>query len=321
MLAEHGLIDLKSSVSSYWPDFAQQGKGSITIEQLLSHQAGIAIIDQKFSFYDILNNPEKVGELLAGQKPNWEPGQLFGYHGITMGLLMDQLIRRVDPKHRSLTTFFQEEIAEPFNIDFYIGLPKAENYRTARVFDVDLFSLDTFWARQYWNLWYAYMFDHTSLFYRSLLNPPEYMEDLHNNPYWREVPTASSTGFGTGASIAKLMGILANGGDSGDQHLLSPESIHRLGIPLVNGKDSILMRNMTFGPGTMIRRAPHGGNIFGHSGAGGQVGFADPKYKLGWSYLTNHHNIFALGDSPRVLELEAAMYECAMELEQKIDLE
>ena len=321
MLVERGLINLKSAVSEYWPEFSQHGKESITVEQLLSHQAGLAIIDQKFPFSDILNDPEKVGEILAGQKPNWEPGKQFGYHGITMGLLMDQLVRRVDAKHRSLSLFFQEEIAEPFDIDFFIGLPHAENYRTARVYDINLFSMDMFKARQYWNLWYAYMFNPTSLFSRSMLNPPEYLEDLSNNPYWREVPTASSTGFGTGASVAKLMGILANGGDAHDQHLLGEDSIDRLANPLVNDTDVILLRNMVFGPGTMIRKAPHGGNIFGHSGAGGQAGFADPKLRLGWSYVTNHHNIYALGDSPVVLELEQAMYECTMDVQQKNKVE
>ena len=321
MLVDRGLIDMNEPVTRYWPEFGQQGKDMITVEQLLSHQAGLAIIDEKFSFYDARDNPEKIGRILAAQKPNWEVGKSFGYHGITMGLLMDQLVRRVDPKHRSLSTFFQEEIAEPFDIDFHIGLPLAENYRTARVYDVDFLSFETLSARSYWKLLYAYFFDKTSLLYRSVANFPNILEDFMNNPYWREVPCVSMTGFGTGGSMAKLLGSLANGGVLDDQQLLSTSGIERLQHPLANGTDVILLRNLAFGPGTMIRQASHGGNIFGHAGAGGQVAFADPKLLLGWSYLTNHHSIFAFADWPKVTELEHAMYECAEELQHKKQLQ
>ena len=317
MLVDRGLLEMSEPVIKYWPEFGQQNKERITVEQLLSHQAGLAAVDEKLSFYEFQNNPERVGRILAAQKPNWEPGHAFGYHGITSGLLMDQLVRRIDPKHRSLSTFFYEEVAEPFDIDFFIGLPLGESYRTARIYDIELLSFETLSATSYWNLMYTVLFSQNSLTYKSVNNPPEVMEDYMNNPYWREVPLASVTGFGTGGSIAKLMSIMSNGGAIDGQALLSASSVQRLQQPLVNGTDIILMRDMVFGPGPMIRRAPHGGIIFGHSGAGGQVGFADPKLGLGWSYLTNHHSVYAFADWPKVNELERVMYECVSGLQHK----
>ena len=226
MLAERGHINYDAPVAKYWPEFAQNGKEAVTVEQLVSHQAGLAVIDKPFSLYDALYNPELVGEALAAQKPNWTPGEMHGYHGITMGLLVDQLVRRVDPEHRSVSVFFQEEIAEPFDIDFYIGLPRSENYRTARVVPANVFSWDIITATQYWHVNYDLIFKSGSLIKKGFSNPMEMLElDANlNNPLFREAPVASINGYGTGSSLAKLMGILANGGDLKTRHLLNHNS-------------------------------------------------------------------------------------------------
>ena len=316
MLAERGHIDYDAPVAKYWPEFAQNGKGEITVEQLVSHQAGMAAIDSSFSFFDVLHNPELVGEALAAQKPNWKIGDGFGYHAVTMGILVDQLIRRVDPEHRSLSSFFQEEIAEPFDIDFFIGLPRSENYRTARVVPANVLQWATVSDSKYWNAHYSMITDSGSLIRGVLKNPQEMMElDANmNNPFFREVPVASLNGFGTGASIAKLMGILSNGGKVYDNHLLTPESIQHLGTVLANGTDLVLHIDMAFGPGTMLHQTPNNGIMFGHPGMGGQIGYADPGMKLGWSYLSNHFSMYGLADEPSTLELQDAMYDCALNL-------
>jgi CubicO group peptidase (beta-lactamase class C family) len=118
-----GLFDYDERISKYWPEFAQQRKEMITVRQLLSHQAGLHILDvppEKSLVADL----DRLAVVLARQKPEWEPGTRQAYHAITLGFYESELLRRVDPKHRSLGQFFQEEMAGPLGLDFYIGLPE-----------------------------------------------------------------------------------------------------------------------------------------------------------------------------------------------------
>ena len=117
-----GWIDYDAPVAEYWPEFAQNGKGAITVRQLLSHEAGLVWIDEPLHFED-MRDLDRVSGVLARQKPAWEPGTRHGYHAMTIGLYMQELIRHVDPAHRTLGQFFREEIAKPLEIEFYIGLP------------------------------------------------------------------------------------------------------------------------------------------------------------------------------------------------------
>src|SRR5512144_2557546 len=117
-----GWIDYDAPVAEYWPEFAQNGKGAVTVRQLLSHEAGLVWIDEPLRAED-LRDLDSVSRALAKQKPAWEPGTRHGYHAMTIGLYMQELIRHVDPAHRTLGRFFAEEIARPLRIEFYIGLP------------------------------------------------------------------------------------------------------------------------------------------------------------------------------------------------------
>ena len=131
-----GWIDYDAPVAEYWPEFAQNGKGAITVRQLLSHEAGLVWIDEPLHFED-LRDLDYVARALAKQKPAWEPGTRHGYHAMTIGLYMQELIRHVDPAHRTLGRFFDEEIAEPLGIEFYIGLPpEMPDERLARAEDL-----------------------------------------------------------------------------------------------------------------------------------------------------------------------------------------
>ncbi|MGZ6696944.1 MAG: serine hydrolase domain-containing protein, partial [Solirubrobacteraceae bacterium] len=120
--SSRGWIDYDTPVAEYWPEFAQNGKGAVTVRQLLSHEAGLVWIDQPLRVED-LRDLDSVSRALARQKPAWEPGTRHGYHAMTIGLYMQELIRHVDPAHRTLGRFFAEEIARPLQIEFYIGLP------------------------------------------------------------------------------------------------------------------------------------------------------------------------------------------------------
>lgn len=117
-----GLLDFDKPVAHYWPEFAQNGKEQITVRQLLSHQAGLSVIDRRLT-PKVLKDLDQVAAILAAPRPAWEPGTRHGYHSATLGWYEGELIRCVDPRRRSLGQFFQEEIAQPLGIEFYIGLP------------------------------------------------------------------------------------------------------------------------------------------------------------------------------------------------------
>ncbi len=117
------LFDYDDLVSKYWPEFAQHGKDKITIRQLLAHQAGLYALDKHVDM-KIEADLDNLAVILARQKPEWEPGTRQAYHAITLGFYESELLRRVDPKHRSLGRFFHEELAVPLGLDFYIGLPE-----------------------------------------------------------------------------------------------------------------------------------------------------------------------------------------------------
>ena len=115
-----GLFELDEAVAAYWPEFAQAGKGKITVRQLLAHQAGLISIDVSLAPQQ-LGNHDLMAEITARQRPAWPPGTRHGYHAITLGWYQNELIRRVDPQHRSLGTFFQQEVASPLGLEFCSG--------------------------------------------------------------------------------------------------------------------------------------------------------------------------------------------------------
>ena len=119
-----GWLDYEERVCTYWPEFAQQGKEKVTVRQLLSHQAGLFAFDAPVD-KSVIADLDRLAVIMAGQKPAWEPGTRQAYHVISLGFYEGELLRRVDPQHRSLGQFFQDEIASPLGLDFYIRLPEA----------------------------------------------------------------------------------------------------------------------------------------------------------------------------------------------------
>jgi CubicO group peptidase (beta-lactamase class C family) len=117
-----GLFELDAPVASYWPDFGQGGKEQITVRQLLNHEAGLISVDQPLTL-ELLASPEKLGEVMARQKPAWLPGARHGYHTLTLGWYQSEFLRRVDPQRRTIGQFFRDEIALPLEVEFHIGLP------------------------------------------------------------------------------------------------------------------------------------------------------------------------------------------------------
>jgi len=123
MAHSRGWLDYDERVCAYWPEFAQQGKERITVRQLLAHQAGLFAFDEPVD-RSVVADLDRLAVVLARQKPAWEPGTRQAYHALTLGFYEGELLRRVDPEHRSLGQFFQDEIASPLELDLYVRLPE-----------------------------------------------------------------------------------------------------------------------------------------------------------------------------------------------------
>lgn len=322
LLYDRGLLDYDSPVTKYWPEFGQNGKDKISVKMLLSHRAGLLNLKEKFKLSLARDDPTELGRLLAKQKPLWQPGSGQGYHALTYGLYADQLIRRIDPQSRSLGKFFEEEIAKPFEIDFAIGESRGEFHRACRE------TRARFGWKHFVQTTVPVLFHFLALVFYSLVkfrtlyllkfvgNPSDWKPRRLNDPRFREISCGSSHGFGTARALAKLMGIVAAGGKEADGRvLLTTEAVRRLSSPLSSDFDRVVLRKVTFGPGTQLLSVNHDGNkschIFGHFGAGGQMAFCDPDQELGWAYLTNYSNILhGFVIDHRYKSLEKAMYQC-----------
>ena len=300
-----GWLDYDAPVARYWPEFAQNGKGAVTVRQLLNHEAGLVVLDQKLSLDD-LADLDSVARILARQKPAWTPGTAHGYHTMTLGLYMQELIRRVDPQHRSLGRFFHEEIAEPLGLEFYIGLPP--DMRAERIARVHVLSL----IRGLKALRYTpfrttlKMIAPVSLLRRSFLG----IKFDWNDPRTYDVEVPAGNGIGTARAIARAYSVFAEGGAELGITRDTFEEITAL--PATAGdRDVVLGVPSFFGLG-FLRPGAYGSfgstkRAFGAPGAGGSFGFADPDAHLGFAYVMNKLDYY-LENDPREKALRDAVY-------------
>jgi CubicO group peptidase (beta-lactamase class C family) len=301
-----GWIDYDAPVARYWPEFAQNGKEAITVRQLLGHEAGLVLLDEELTI-EKLRDLDYVARLLARQKPAWPPGTRHGYHAMTIGLYMQELIRRVDPAHRSLGRFFREEIAEPLGLVFYIGLPaEIADTRLAKVKPLSRLRAITALRDTPPTLIKKVLWPR-SLLRRSLANP---VDADFNDRRTLEVEMPAGNGVGTARSIARAYSSFAEGGA---ELGITPETMARLtAAPEVSRAKDEVIGEPTYlslgfirpGPDTSFGSTPRG---FGFPGAGGSLGFADPDARLGFAYITNKLD-FWLIDDPREKALRDAVY-------------
>lgn len=311
-----GLIDYDEKVATYWPEFAQNGKENITVRQLLSHQAGLSAVDEPLD-EESLADLDQVASALAAQKPAWEPGTKHGYHAISLGWYEGELIRRVDPKKRSLGQFFQEEIATPLNIEFYIGLPK-------QVPDSQLANLHAPWhmIRMLFNMGKmpgafvrAMILSPGSITARSFNNPKFGANVLkYNTREVRSLEIPAANGQGHARSMARAYSAFATGGS---ELGLKPETLEALKAPpiLPSGGtfDQVLKLDTAFSLG-YSKPSPDfqfgsSDTAFGTPGAGGSFGFADPDTGTGFAYVMSKMG-FYIFDDPREKILRDAVFEC-----------
>ena len=296
-----GWLDYEAPVARYWPEFAQNGKERITVRQLLAHEAGLVLLDEPLTA-ELLADLDRLAIVLARQKPAWPPGTRHGYHTMSLGLYLQELIRRTDPRHRTLGRVFHEEIAEPLGIDFFIGLPREiPDERLARVKPLSI-------GRALLSL-----FSTPPVLVRKILQPGALLRrsmllklDVNDRRYY-ELEVPSGNGVGTARAIARAYSAFVEG-----ELGISADTMGRITAPPgPPGEDEVIGIPTYFslgfirpGAGFEFGSSPR---AFGTPGAGGSFAFADPDAHVGYAYVTNKFDFF-LSDDPREKTVRDAIY-------------
>src|ERR1700737_263715 len=279
--------------TEFWPEFAQADKKTITIAQLLSHQAGLVALDRQVDVTDYAS----VIHALEEQAPLWPPGTAHGYHARTFGFLLDELVRRMTKT--TLSEYWRRVFAEPLRLDIWIGLPESENHRVATVYAAKAGKPAE--PKQF----YVDLATPGTLARKAFTSP----HGLHaisamNDPANRARPIVSFGGIGNANSLAKFYAMLANGGELDGQKFFAEQSLHWMKTTLTDGIDRVFQIPTAFSAGfmkdstsatrrifarpTRLRAATAGqASSFGHPGAGGSHAFADLENKIAFAYVMN----------------------------------
>jgi CubicO group peptidase (beta-lactamase class C family) len=288
LLADRGELDLDAPVARYWPEFAANGKASVKVSHLLSHSAGLAGWQEKITTPD-LYDWEKATSMLAAQAPWWEPGAASGYHALTQGYLVGEVVRRITGK--SLGTFFREEIAEPLDADFHIGHGPEHDHRISDLIPPpaggDLADGD---------------FEPSEMMTNFLTNPGLDPLDTRTRA-WRAAEIPAAGGHGNGRSIAEIHTLLANGGVAKGKRLLSEAGARKALEPLISGDDLLFGMPVTFAHGFGIGsglagelgEAKRPDSIF-WGGYGGSLALIDMKARTSFGYAMNKMGLSTVGD-------------------------
>ena len=287
----------------YWPEFGAEGKQDVTVAQMISHQAGLCGLSERLTTQDLYDWDKMVG-LLAAQKPHWEPCTEVGYHAVTWGFLAGELIRRITGK--TLGTYFHEKVAKPLGADFYIGLPDSEMDRVVYMIGPNRARVPQ----------------------KKIDGPPPKMPPMYAitqqnpviRPYqdvgshaWRKAELAAANGHANARGIARIYGALANHGEIDRVRIISQEGIAAATKEEVSGRTDLVTGMVpVFARGFALNRDKNMGpnpRSFGHGGAGGSLGFADPDAGLGFGYAMNQMQVNT-EDESRAGRLVQAAYDC-----------
>jgi CubicO group peptidase (beta-lactamase class C family) len=309
IFADRGLIDLDARVAFYWPEFAQAGKENVTVRQLMCHEAGLYAVSEMVEHARELLDWEHMTELLAATAPIHTPGTAHGYHGLTYGFLVGEVVRRV-ANGRTFQQVLADELVGPLGLDgAFCGVPESEQGRCSHLIappwdappEVKRRRIDKAWAGA--RRWHNRMarvgirYDPTQTLAALL---PLGMDELDfNSAEFRGAAIPAANGMFTARSLARMYGCLAMGGELDGVRLLSEESVRRAAQEQNRGAGLVMPISMRWRLGyhrvfTVGAKVPGG---FGHFGYGGSGGFADPRRKLSVALTLNSGVGTPFGDS------------------------
>lgn len=296
MLVDRGKLAYDAPLARYWPEFAANGKAAITLDQVLSHQAGLDGVTVDITLEDVYAGTPFT-DALAAMAPLWEPGSRCVYHPVTFGHLLDAVVRRVDG--RSLGRFIADEVAAPLGLSFFVGLPQRHDHRVAHMAGDDA-------------IYDAHVEGLKSPYPHSFRNP-ELFAETPNARAWRAAEIPAANGHADARSLARLYGALARGGEiDNGVRLLSREGMARAARERFRGVDACSGAATVFAAGYRVDAIGFGPSVgpgnFGHTGWGGSVAFADPSRRLGFALVTSRLLAFADGVDPRRDRVLRAVY-------------
>jgi CubicO group peptidase (beta-lactamase class C family) len=298
-LVDEGELDLDAAVAKYWPEFAQAGKGDLPVRWLLSHRAGLPAV-RKLLPGEALYDWDAMTAALAAEAPWWEPGSAHGYHAVTFGWLVGEVVRRIAGK--SLGAYVRDAFAAPLGLDLHIGLAEREHARVADIVQPLAPDPNGEAAR----LFARALAEPEGVTARAFMNPPS-MALGPNVPAWRSAEIPGANGHATARALATLYGRAA----LGDEAVISREAGARCATEQSHGADLVLGVPTRFGLGFMLRQDSHeggrclGAQAFGHPGAGGSLAFADPEAGVGFGYVMNRMGPRILLDDRAIALVEA----------------
>ncbi len=309
-LVDQDLIDVDERVATYWPEFGVNGKDGITVAQILTHSAGVLSFDDYHEVFALESNDdaaELVRRRIAEAKPYWDPGTMHGYHALTFGWILGEVVRKVTG--RTIGTVLREDIAPQLDLDFWIGTPDSEFGRVADLIDAPPPT------------------DPSVVAFLKVFNPGTWTGQAHmvgekgvfgvaadfNQPRTRRAEIPAGGGIGTARSLARMYGVLAGGGELDGRRLLRRETVDLFAAERVRGTDAVLILESRFGLGYArpTPLSPFGPNdeAFGHGGLGGSFAFADPVAGVGFAYVMNQLQFPNLNETTRAGALVDAVYE------------
>ncbi|MBK3574349.1 beta-lactamase family protein [Streptomyces sp. MBT65] len=302
ILADRGLLDLDAQVATYWPEFAAAGKENVLVRHLLSHRAGLAGLREPHSLAQ-LYDWELTTERLAAMEPWWEPGTRSGYHALTYGFLVGEVVRRVSGLLPS--AFLEREVTGPLGIDFTIGLPEKEAGRAAELVHPPAASSSE----------QAAIFSQLAPAAIAALTNPIAGAAEANTPEWRAAEIPAANGHGTARAIAALYGVFAGRGTYDGHRVLSPEAAERVREGQGSCRDLVLGAGFAHETEVALGlwlSGPNGSygpdpRAFGHDGFGGSCGLADPDRGVSLGYVMNRMGPH-IADDPRKMALIDALY-------------
>ncbi|MEV7425129.1 MULTISPECIES: serine hydrolase domain-containing protein [unclassified Streptomyces] len=303
LLIDRGLLDPDAPVAAYWPEFAAAGKEGVRVRELLAHRAGLAGLREPHTV-EQLYDWELTTSRLAAMEPWWEPGTRSGYHPITYGFLVGEVVRRITGLPPG--AFLRQEVTEPLAIDFTIGLPEKEAHRAAELVPPVTPPSDAGTA--------ALSAQAPPVALAAMTNPV-LTPDIANSAAWRAAEIPAANGHGTARAVAALYGIFAGRGRYGEHRVLSAETVERVREGQGRGRDLVLgpgfAHETEAGLGLWLsgENRSYGPNprAFGHDGAGGSCGLADPEAGVSLGYVMNRMGS-RIADDPRRTALTDAVY-------------